>query len=158
MRNQKSPSESNSLTSSKTNPAVESLLREARKLHRVAKSGSVSDAMPIIRRVEKSGVCFGQPVSSLYNQRQTLKRKHFLRMLSIEAGYNSWESYKPVLLAQQDGAAFTPDFDEKVLSTLNLWFSTEEEAQTYANQHGGEVLKYGNQAVVIPRNANGEVQ
>lgn len=158
MRNQKSSSDAKSLKSPKTNPAVESLLREARRLHRVAKSGSVSEAMPIIRRIEKAGVCFGQSISSLYNERHTLQRKHFLRLLAIEAGYQSWEAYKPILMAQKVGTSHTPDFDKKVLSTLNLWFSSEQEAQSYADQHGGEVLKYGEQAVVIPRNAHGEVQ
>ncbi|MDP2571716.1 hypothetical protein Q8W40_05960 [Vibrio penaeicida] len=157
MHNRKVPAQDPTPQNSpKTNAQIESLLHEARMLHRAAKSGSVSRSLPALRRLHAAGVCYGVSVSGLYQQRETLQRKHFLRMLAIEAGYSSWEKYKPVLLAPPEHATKTRHFDEKCVSTLNLWFSSEQQAQEYAEQHGGDVLKYGHQAVVLPSPLEGE--
>ncbi len=133
----------------KTNSQIEALLREARKLHRAAKTGSISQALPALRRIQAAGVCHDKSVSNLFKERQTLQRKHFLRMLAIEAGYSSWEIYKPVLLTMSEQASVNSSHDGNAISTLNLWFSTEQQAQVYAKQNGGRVLNYGHQALAI---------
>lgn len=134
--------------------AVSLLLRLARKLHRAATSGSVSSALPALRRVHAAGVFPGQKLSALYAQRQQLKRKHFLRVLAVEAGFPTWERFRPQLARwrSEDLARFRVSdggvLDER-FGSLNLWFSTEDEARAYALQHGGQVIKRGTQAMVV---------
>lgn len=136
-------------SSNQTNQQVEILLRQAKRLHRSAKTGSISHAMPVLRRIVAAGVCPNESLSSLFKQRETLQRKHLLRMLAVEAGYPSWEKYKPILLAMSEHEALPTPFNGDDITHLNLWFSNEQQAQAYANEHGGKVLKYGQQAVVI---------
>ncbi|MDP2560424.1 hypothetical protein [Psychrobium sp. 1_MG-2023] len=149
MYNQKQPQGSIPLSQGKTNPHIDALLREAKKLHRAAKTGSISQALPVLRRLHATNVCYDQSITSLFKIRHTLQRKHFLRMLAIEAGYPSWEQYKPALLTtptqDTDLASYTSDD----ISQLNLWFSTQRQAREYAKENGGKVLAYGQQAVVV---------
>ncbi|MGC9492662.1 hypothetical protein, partial [Vibrio genomosp. F10] len=118
----------------KTNHQIETLLREARVLHRAARTGSITQALPILRRIKASGACHDQSISSLFNQRNTLQRKHFLRVLALEAGYTSWEKYKPVLLTRPEQAFVNSVHNGNDIATLNLWFSSEQQAQAYAKK------------------------
>jgi len=86
----------------------------------------------------------------LFRRRKIVQRKHLLRMLAAEAGYPSWEAYRPVL-DQIDGcqlASFA--VLEKGYANLNLWFASETEAHWYAAQNGGQLVRVGQQAVVLP--------
>ena len=132
-----------------TKSAVESLLREARRLHRAAKMGSISSALPALRRLHAAGVCPGSSVSMLYKERQTLQRKHFLRTLAVEAGYSCWEKYRPLLQTLPEDSLSQLKPDGYTVSKLNLWFSSQLQATQYVEVNGGRVLCYGRQAIVI---------
>jgi hypothetical protein len=128
--------------------AVEIVLRQARKLHRAAKTGGISSAMPVMRRVHKAGVLPGHKLSSLYALRRQLQRKHFLRTLAIEAGFPDWERFRPELV-QWPAQALAHLHVEEHFAQLNLWFSTEALARAHAAAHGGQVLRWGTQAMVL---------
>ncbi|PKF61580.1 hypothetical protein CW745_09645 [Psychromonas sp. psych-6C06] len=154
MHSRKIPHGSTPKKQRKTNDQIEALLREARILHRVAKAGTISQALPILRRLKAAGAGHNQSLSTLFNQRNTLQRKHFLRVLALEAGYPSWEKYKPALLTKAQQTSFDFAHNGNDIATLNLWFSSHQEAQEYAKLQGGRVLNYGQQAVVIADNSS----
>ncbi|MDT7513628.1 hypothetical protein [Rhodoferax mekongensis] len=128
--------------------AVELALREARALHRASKDATLLVAMPAVRRAHTAGVLAGLTLSALYRQRHLLQRKHFLRTLSVEAGFASWDAYLPVLRSRPARAL------EQCATRLefgypNAWFSTYAQAIAFANEHGGKVVRHGHQAMVV---------
>lgn len=138
--------------------AVDVVLRQARKLHLAAKVGSISRAMPAVRRVYVAGIFPGIALSALYGERQTLQRKHFLRALALEAGYPDWERYRPALEGMQLAAVDHFKVADGGFGTLNSWFSNEQQALACAAQLGGRVFKIGTQAVVVSPEALADVQ
>lgn len=135
--------------SSMGQPAVDAVLHQGRLLHRAAKQGSVASAMPVLRRLYQSGVCYNLSLVELFKARQHIQRKHVLRMLAIEAGYPSWEQYRPVLANMATPLASGLYEQGYSVTRLSHWFSSFELAQDYAKANGGKVVKYGQQAVVI---------
>ena len=144
---------SDSLVSNKRQPhlsgATDIVLRQARKLHRAALTGSLCDAMPALRRVHTAGVLPGLNLRALYESRQDLKRKHFLRALAVEAGYADWESFRAALNSLPEDTVQQFRVMDDQLMFLSLWFSTEEQALAHVREHGGASIRVGKQAVVI---------
>lgn len=129
--------------------AIELVRRQARRLHRAARSASLALVMPALRRIHAAGVFPDRALSAIYREREGLKRKHFLRALAVEAGFPDWERFRPQL-DQMAAEAFDhfKVVDEGFVF-LNLWFSNEVQARAFARRHGGRVLRVGNQAVVV---------
>lgn len=129
--------------------SVDLVLREARRLHRAAQSDSLSTSLPVLRRVIAAAVVPISNLPELFRNRTTLRRKHLLRTLALEAGYPSWEIFRPSLdlmhLSELEHFAVI----EKGWANLNLWFSTESNAQAHASEHGGRAMCVGNQGVVV---------
>jgi hypothetical protein len=132
------------------------VLRQARKLHRAATSTSIVFAMPAVRRVHAAGVFPGLALSALYRERATLQRKHFLRALAVEAGFPDWETFRPQLDLMPPEAFEHFKLADEGFAKLNTWFSNEAQAQAFADQHGGRVVKVGAQAVVMPLDVQAE--
>jgi hypothetical protein len=129
--------------------AANTVLHEARTLHRAANSDSLSRSLPVLRRLLASGVLHGLALPELHRRRDTVQRKHILRMLAMEAGFGSWEAYRPALTRMT--VAQLPHFDlaRRDAGYPNHWFSSLEEAQAHAALHGGRVMTVGKQAVVL---------
>lgn len=136
--------------SSSSNPisAVEQALRQARTLHRASKDATLLVAMPAVRRAHAAGVLAELTLSALYRQRHLLQRKHFLRTLAVEAGFANWEAYLPTLRSQPPQALehYTTGLE---FGYPNAWFSTHAQAIAFAEEHGGKVVRYGHQAMVV---------
>jgi hypothetical protein len=135
-------------TSSNPISAVEQALRQARALHRASKDATLLVAMPAVRRAHAAGVFVELTLSALYRQRHLLQRKHFLRMLAVEAGFTNWESYLPTL---RDQPPQTPEHytSWRDFGYPNAWFSTHAQAIAFAEERGGKVVRYGHQAMVV---------
>ena len=131
------------------NLAIEALLREAKRLHRAAISESLAVALPILRRLILSQALQKISLTELTRQREIIQRKHILKMLAFEAGFSSWEHYRPILENQSPEQLQHFDLLRKQSGNLNIWFSTFQEATLFASQNGGQVLKMGTQAVVF---------
>jgi hypothetical protein len=130
--------------------AADIVLREARNLHRAVNADSLARSLPVLRRLLASGVLQGIALPELHRSRDTVvQRKHILRMLAIEAGFASWEAYRPALSRMK--ASELPHFDiaRHDAGQLNHWFSTLDEAKAYAASHGGRAMAVGQQAVVL---------
>ncbi|WP_047391788.1 hypothetical protein [Chitinibacter sp. ZOR0017] len=136
--------------SSPDSAAVQFYLRQARQYQRAAQSDSPALALPILRRILHTGVCGQLSLPQLFQQRHTVQRKHVLRMLALEAGFASWEAFRPVL---QQGAApqlQAAQFMASGAGQLKLWFADHHSAAQYVAEQGGTVLGQGTQAVVMP--------
>lgn len=152
----RSPSRSlpSSLPADKPAPtAYQLVLRQARRLHRAANSDQVLFAMPSVRRAHAAGVLPGLALSELYHDRATLKRKHFLRTLAVEAGFADWETFRAQLERMSPDAFEHFKLADEGVAQLNVWFSDEAQAQVHADAHGGRVVRVGKQAVVVPVDA-----
>lgn len=128
--------------------AVELALRLARTLHRASKDATLLKAMPAVRRAHAAGVFAELTLSALYRKRHLLQRKHFLRTLAVEAGFANWETYRPVL-RDQPPQALGHYTNGQEYGYPNAWFSTHAEAIAFADERGGRVVRYGQQAMVV---------
>ncbi len=125
---------------------LERVLHHARRLHRAARSASISAAMPVVRRIHAAGLFPHLRVAGLYRARASLQRKHVLRMLAVEAGHASWEAYREVLPGLSPEAVMPWHVADQLPAGLNLWFSNEAEARAVLGD-AVTLLKYGRQVV-----------
>lgn len=138
--------------------ATDLVRREARRLHRSAASASLSIALPVLRRLIAAGIFPGNSLKDLFHGREAIRRKHTLRLLARESGFDSWESFSPTLIGLDPRAVDRFRIDECGNAFLNLWFPNEPAAQTFAAANGGRVLRIGAHAVVLPAARNGSVE
>lgn len=129
--------------------AIAWLHREARRLHRAAASDSLAASLPVLRRLLASGAIRHASLPEAFRRRGELQRKHLLRTLAVEAGFESWEAWRPALAglsrAELERIAGLP----RDTSQLKLWFRNLGEADAYASAHGGQPVAVGRQAVVL---------
>ncbi|HPK33801.1 hypothetical protein [Ottowia sp.] len=121
------------------------VLREARRLHRAARSDQLSTALPVLRRLIAEGVLAGTSLPQLHRARHTVQRKHLLRLLAAEAGHTSWEAWRPALRH-----ALPQDLLHLRLhgsGTFNTWFATEDEARRAMHGREGRLVRVGWHAV-----------
>ena len=134
--------------------AAAAVLRAAKKLHKSACSDSLSQSLPVLRRILATGVVQDMSLPLLFERRSMLQRKHVLRMLALEAGHSSWQQYSQELASQSAQALQQLDVLAPGLGYPNLWFADLEQAQAHALVHGGRVVAVktaqGTQAAVLP--------
>lgn len=131
---------------------IKSLLREAKKLHKAAKSESLSRSLPILRRLISSNTLTNISLVELRNKTTLIQRKHILQMLAYETGYSNWASYRQAVESNQAENIDHYSFSLRKVGYPNLWFASFNEAESYAQTHGGNPVQVGHQAVVIKAN------
>lgn len=128
--------------------ALDAMLQLARKLHRAAQKGPISAAMPAIRRAHAAGMFGVEPLQAVYQRRQSLQRKHFLRTLAVEAGFTDWETYLPTLRGQTLDTVAHLAMPYGTTGSLNHWFSSYEQAHAFASRRGRAALSIGKHVMV----------
>lgn len=132
------------------NTNTDFLRRYARRLLRSAHSPQPSIALPILRRVHNAQAAASTRLTELYQARQTLQLKHMFRTLAHELGYADWDACKR-------------DIDRRPYEMLDrfrlelgafgdyqqIWFADTLAAAEWRQQHGGRMVVYGKQAVVM---------
>ncbi|MCP4320441.1 MAG: hypothetical protein GY787_00995 [Alteromonadales bacterium] len=130
-------------------------LLEAKKLHKATKSESLSNALPVLRRLLNSKVLVDISLPELKGKTEMIQRKHLLQLLAIENSYSCWADFKRVIevkvKAKGDELLLPYSIELVNAGYPTLWFSTIEEAQSYAKDHSGKVLPVGEQAVWLPK-------
>lgn len=142
-----------SLNHSKPN-STEAFRRIAKRLHRSAQSENICNALPVIRRMHAANIFPSQSVPTLFRHRNKFKRKHFLRMLAKEAGYNDWEQMHANIDRVPDHQLQRAENTLLWGAKLHLWFRSFDEAQNHAETHGGQALAYGSHGLVVPPTPN----
>ena len=126
------------------------VLREARRLHRAATSDALATSLPVLRRLIASGALPDDGLPAWFRKRAQVQRKHVLRMLAREAGFDSWESWRPALGTARASTLMQAHELRRDTGTLHLWFRNEAEARAFATLHGGTAVRLGEHAVVAP--------
>ena len=121
----------------------------AKQLHRAATSESLRVSLPVLRRILATHTLRELSLPQLHRQRAIVQRKHLLRTLAVEAGFDSWEHYSQALRGMAVEQLPHLDALHGTTGYPNLWFSTHEQAQEHAQAHGGRVMRVGTQAVVL---------
>ena len=129
--------------------AAASVLRMARQLHKAAIAGSPSQSLPVLRRVLATQSLRGLGLAALFESRAQVRRKHVLRTVAIEAGYESWEDYRSALKHLRAAELAHFDLLRSTVGYPNHWFASLEQAQQFATVQGGRVISVGQQAVVV---------
>ncbi|MDM0111356.1 hypothetical protein QTI66_04300 [Variovorax sp. J22R133] len=142
------------ISSAKQAPFTESasaalVLREAKRLHRAATSDSISTSLPVLRRLLGTEVLRGVALPEAFRRRATLQRKHFLRLLAAEAGFESWERYRPALCHVAASELEHFKVLQKGPAFAKHWFANEREARDHEAKFGGRTVRMGCQAVVL---------
>ncbi|SON49996.1 hypothetical protein [Vibrio tapetis] len=129
---------------------VEFWLFEAKLLHKHVKSERKSHSLPVLRRLLNQKVLVGLSLPELQKDVSIVQRKHLLQLVSIENGFASWVAFKQTLESASDSSGqYLPErIKLKNIGYPALWFSTMDEAVSYANIHGGEAIPVGSQAVI----------
>ena len=138
-------------TSTTQASAGDTVLRIARMLHRAALADSLSASLPVLRRLLAAQVMSDLSLPELHRRRHEIRRKHVLRMLAAEAGFRSWEDYRPALEDMRPEQLAHFDHLRREVGYPNLWFSNFEEARDHAWETSSRVIRVGAQAVVLPR-------
>ena len=138
-----------SVSTTSTNTALAQVLRQAKMLHRAASSDALASALPVLRRLLLAGVTPAMRLPELHRNRAQVQRKHLLRLLAREAGYASWDAYRKVLSELKAEQLEQFDLLRRQAGYPNLWFASMDAAQQHARQHGGRVVKVGQQAVIL---------
>ena len=73
---------------------INSWLLEAKKLHKATKSESLSNVLPVLRRLLNSKVLIDISLPQLKNKTEMIQRKHLLQLLASENGKASVSSKK----------------------------------------------------------------
>ncbi len=138
--------------------SVQLVLREARRLHRAAASGALSEALPILRRLMATRAVTDRSLPGLFRARCTVQRKHVLRALAREAGYASWEDYRHALPHLDVSHLQQLASAHRGTSVLKLWFSDVSAARRFAAEQGGQAVCVGVQAVVLSTAPSGDAK
>jgi hypothetical protein len=127
------------------------LRRYARGMLRSAHSDQPSKALPIVRRVHAAGKTADVRVTQLYHARMALQLKHMFRTLAAELGYATWDACK------RDIDRRPPEVLDRFRLDLGafgdheqIWFADQPTAAAWQREHGGRMVEYGKQAVVMP--------
>lgn len=135
-------------TSSDTN--TDFLRRYARLMLRAARSEHPSKALPILRRVHAARAVPAGRVTELYHARDTLQLKHMFHTLAIELGYAGWDACKRDIDLRPAEKLDRFRLDLGAFGDYeHVWFSDAPAARAWQREHGGRVVVYGSQAVVM---------
>ncbi len=132
------------------NPDLQLWLREAKVLHKSAKSSSLADSLPVLRRLLEAKILVNLSLPELKRCTEIIQRKHLLNLLAVENGGSSWAEFKKLIEIAPQGTMLPYSVELKKAGYPVLWFSTSTEANQYCDTHGGKVVQVGDQAAVVP--------
>ena len=118
-------------------PILDFLKNEARLLHKHAKAGSHA----AIGRLKKNSpaVALGEDI----------QRKHCLATIAREIGFPGWKAVVECFVANE-GADFAGFLHPSRCHVFwNIWLASYKEATNVRADHGGFLLTYGNQFIVV---------
>lgn len=118
-------------------PILDYLKVEARLLHKQAKAGSRA----AVQRLNKHSpaVALGEDI----------QRKHCLATVAREIGFPSWKAVVECFEKNAD-ANFAEFLHPRRCHVFwNIWLATYDEAAKVRAEHGGFLLTYGNQFIVV---------
>lgn len=130
-------------------PFVRCARREAKRLCKSARSDALTEALPALRRLLAAKQFPRHSLSALYQQRSSVQLKHCLTAVAREGGFDDWPAVLTCRSTTLPEAALRWGLRAADLPYPNRWFSTHAEARAWQAANGGQVIPYGEQAVVL---------
>jgi hypothetical protein len=128
-------------------PSQELRIR-ATLLHRHAAAGQPA-ALARLRKLPEHRKTSEDALSALAFE---IKRKHCLAVIARECGFQSWEHALRVLGGDDDEVDYGDLLYPRGCAVhLNHWFARDEEARAHRQAHGGYLLTYRRQFLVVDR-------
>jgi len=119
------------------------LLKEhARVLHRWAQTADAG-ALRRLRRLTELKACSDEALST------EVRRKHCLVVVSKELGFSGWDHAHAVLSAHVHEDFGTLLYPESCTGHWNIWSASYDEARTIRASHGGYLLAYKRQFLIV---------
>lgn len=128
-------------TESDSHPAIASLKHYARILHRRIQQGDPA-ALRSVRALRE----FADTPSSQLPA--AIQRKHCLSASALRVGFRSWQ-HACAVLADRDEDYGTTLYPSRCYGHTNIWSADYGEAQQIRAQHGGYLLAYRRQFLVV---------
>ncbi len=120
------------------------LKSRARVLHRAAQSGETKvlarhRRLPELRALDDEALA------------QALLRRHSLALVALELGFAGWSQAAQVLGGQGDDGFGTLLCPERCFAHWNIWSASYDEARAIRKEHGGFLLAYRRQFLIVDR-------
>jgi hypothetical protein len=123
---------------------VEILRQRARVLQRQAERGDEG----ALTRISKHPDFKGKPVNGV---RTEMRRRHCLAVLANEYGFDGWGHLKRIVEGAVDGDFGTGLYSRDCFSHWNIWSASYDEAKAIREEHGGFLLPYEKQFLIVDR-------
>jgi hypothetical protein len=78
-----------------------------------------------------------------------LKRRHCLSVVAIEAGFEGWSQAAQIFGGRNPGSFGTALYPKGCWAHSNIWSASYEEAKQIREEHGGFLLAYKNQFLIV---------
>ena len=135
------------------NSLIEELKRRARRLHRQAQQADPA-GLDLVRQLPSMRELTAPEIA------ETVRRRHCLAALATALGFRGWPNLKALLetMAPKDqlNAEVISDLDYGTVmyrdsggSFWNIWSASYDEAQQIRSEHGGFLLAYRRQFMVV---------
>lgn len=126
------------------------LRRYARRMLRNAHSAQPSLSLPVVRRVHAARALSFPKLTELYHARESLQLKHMFRTIAVELGYDTWDTCKRDIDLRPSEVLDRYRLDLGAFGDYQqVWFPDAPTATAWQREHGGKVVVYGSQAVVM---------
>ncbi|MBT0963681.1 hypothetical protein [Denitromonas iodatirespirans] len=130
-------------------PLAHRARREAKRLCKAARSDTLTDALPALRRLHAAKLFGDLSLSTLHRQRAQVRLKHCLTTVARESGFDDWPAVLTSRNTALPEAAVHWGLRAADLPYPNRWFSSHAEARAWQAANGGQLVPYGTQAVVL---------
>lgn len=124
-------------------PAVDSLKHYARILHRRVRQGDAQAVRTLRSLRELSDIDTAE-------LRELVQRKHCFTATALQCGFQSWQHALTVLEGQADDFG-TMLYPSTCHGHYNIWSAQYDEARTIRAEHGGYLLAYRRQFLIVDR-------
>jgi len=123
---------------------IQLLKSHARVLHRAAQAGEPQvlarhRRLPELRGVEEDALV------------AALLRRHSLALIALELGFRGWAHAAQVIRGERDEGFGTLLCPSRCYAHSNIWSASYEEAKAIRSEHGGFLLGYRDQCLIVDR-------
>jgi hypothetical protein len=125
---------------------VERARQEARALHRALTAGDNAVARAAAGRFAQLPKFAATPLDELLASHGTVTRRDALDVVAMEAGFAGWAHLLTDCLPEVLRVTM---YTEAMSASLNRWFTRYEDAAASREAHGGVLLPYRDQFVVV---------
>lgn len=123
---------------------IDALKQRARLLHRAAQRNDPA-ALRRLRRLSALKALDSEALST------SVQRRHCLSVVARELGLNGWSHLRALLASPEADDFGTLLYPSSCAGGQNIWCASYDEAHAIRAEHGGYLLPYRHQLVIVDR-------